>query len=147
MQWVDRTQRGAGGSKEDRDADPFDYMQLVSNGPEKTKSFYSALFDWQVEDANIGGNMVQMIIRQPQGPWGGIMGAASKDVQSMWHIYVQVTDIDLALLRVAKLGGKVIVPKTPVPNTGFIASIQDPTGATLGLSPRISSAAISGAEA
>jgi predicted enzyme related to lactoylglutathione lyase len=54
---------------------PFDYMQLVSNDPEKAKSFYRARFDWQIEDANIGGNMVQTIIRQPQGPWGGITGA------------------------------------------------------------------------
>jgi|AP95_1055475.scaffolds.fasta_scaffold250954_1 predicted enzyme related to lactoylglutathione lyase len=126
---------------------PFDYLQLVSTDPEKAKNFYRALFDWQVEDAIVAGNMVQTIIKQPQGPWGGIMGATGKGVQSMWHVYVQVTNIDLALLRVAQLGGKVIVPKTPVPNTGFIAFIQDPTGATLGLSQRLSEAALSGAEA
>ena len=126
---------------------PFDYMQLVSNDPEKAKAFYRGLFDWQVEDARIAGDMVQTIIRQPQGPWGGIMGAANKDVQSMWHIYVQVTDIDSALLRVMQLGGRVVVPKTPVPNTGYIAFIQDPTGATLGLSQRMNETTPVGAEA
>ena len=126
---------------------PFDYMQVVSSDPERAKAFYSGLFDWQVEDTTGAGDMVQTIIRQPHGPWGGIMGASNKDVQSMWHIYVQVTDMDLALLRVSQLGGKVIVPKTPVPNTGYIAFIQDPSGATLGLSQRISEAALTGAEA
>ncbi len=83
---------------------PFDYMQLVSSDPERAKAFYSGLFDWQVEDTTGAGDMVQTIIRQPHGPWGGIMGASNKDVQSMWHIYVQVTDMDLALLRVSQLG-------------------------------------------
>jgi len=37
---------------------PFDYLQLVSTDPEKAKNFYRALFDWQVEDAIVAGNMV-----------------------------------------------------------------------------------------
>ena len=110
---------------------PFDYMQLVSNDHEKAREFYGALFDWKIEE-----NAAQSVIKQPEGPWGGIMPSANKKVPSMWHVYVQVVDIDASLNLVLQLGGKIIVPKTAAPNAGFIAFIQDPTGAVLGLTQR-----------
>ncbi len=121
---------------------PFDYMQLISNDHEKAKEFYSQLFDWKVEDTPIGNNLVQTIIKQPEGPSSGIMPATGPSVPSMWHVYVQVMNIDESLYRVVQLGGTVLVPKTPVAGSGFIPFIQDPTGAALGITQRDETAII-----
>ena len=63
-------------------------------------------------------------------------------VPSMWHVYVQVMNIDESLYKVIQLGGTVLVPKTPVAGSGFIAFIQDPTGAAPGITQRDETAII-----
>jgi hypothetical protein len=46
---------------------------------------------------------------------------------------VAVTDCDASANKVTKLGGKVLVPPTDIPNVGRFAIVQDPQGATFGL--------------
>jgi hypothetical protein len=115
---------------------PFDYMQFISTDQGRAKEFYSSLFDWRTEDTPIGNDMVQTVIRQPDGPWGGIMPSTNPNAPSMWHVYVQVVNMDETLLKTVQLGGQIIVPKTPVAGSGYIAFIQDPTGAMLGVTQR-----------
>jgi predicted enzyme related to lactoylglutathione lyase len=48
--------------------------------------------------------------------------------------YVQVDDIQKCLDQAESLGGKTIVPPTPVPGgMGHIGVVQDPSGNSIGL--------------
>jgi predicted enzyme related to lactoylglutathione lyase len=54
-----------------------------------------------------------------------------------WFTYVQVDDVDEAVKRVIKSGGKVVEQPFDVPSVGRMAEIEDPEGNCVGLvSPR-----------
>jgi predicted enzyme related to lactoylglutathione lyase len=48
-------------------------------------------------------------------------------------VYIHSDDIETDLKNVEKLGGKVIHPKTEIPQIGWFGLFQDPTGNVLGL--------------
>jgi predicted enzyme related to lactoylglutathione lyase len=48
-------------------------------------------------------------------------------------VYIASDDIEADLKRVEELGGKIIHPKSEIPQTGWYAFFQDPTGNVLGL--------------
>ena len=47
--------------------------------------------------------------------------------------YVMVDDIDQAIAKVQKLGGKIVVPKMEIKGVGWTVIIQDTEGNALGL--------------
>jgi uncharacterized protein len=49
------------------------------------------------------------------------------------NVYFMVDDIEITLGKVAKAGGNVIVPKTPIPNVGSFAMFADPEGIVVGV--------------
>jgi predicted enzyme related to lactoylglutathione lyase len=51
----------------------------------------------------------------------------------MWLTYVVVEKLETARDRVAKLGGKVLMPLVEVPKVGRIAVVAGPDGAPIGL--------------
>jgi predicted enzyme related to lactoylglutathione lyase len=50
-----------------------------------------------------------------------------------WGGYVTVDDVDAVVVRVAGLGGRVLLAPTDIPTVGRFATIQDPQGATISL--------------
>lgn len=48
-------------------------------------------------------------------------------------VYVGSDDIDGDLRKAEQLGGKILVPKTEIPNTGWFGVFEDPAGNRLGL--------------
>mgnify|MGYP006159671681 CR=1 FL=1 len=48
-------------------------------------------------------------------------------------VYIHSDDIEADLKKVEQLGGKVVHPKSEIPQTGWYAFFQDPTGNVLGL--------------
>ena len=50
-----------------------------------------------------------------------------------WLPYVNVGDLAGTLQRAAALGGRVIIPPSPLIRNGNVAVIQDPTGGVLAL--------------
>jgi predicted enzyme related to lactoylglutathione lyase len=48
-------------------------------------------------------------------------------------IYIKVQNIDEAAAAIEKNGGKIMKPKTPVGNFGFVAYFKDTEGNTVGL--------------
>jgi predicted enzyme related to lactoylglutathione lyase len=65
---------------------------------------------------------------------GGGFPAVSDDAPA-GHVlvYIHSDDIEADLKKVEELGGKVIHPKSEIPQTGWYAFFQDPTGNVLGL--------------
>jgi predicted enzyme related to lactoylglutathione lyase len=49
------------------------------------------------------------------------------------NVYFKVDDIVKTLAASTKHGGKVLVPKTPIPGVGHFAMFTDPEGIVLGI--------------
>jgi len=70
------------------------------------------------------------------GP-GGINGSVggSQDGGNRVSVYVQVEDLDAAVAKVERLGGKTILPPSQVPGGPKLAMFADPAGNVTGLLP------------
>ena len=66
---------------------------------------------------------------------GGINGGVgpSQDEGKRVSVYVQVEDLDVALAKAEKLGGKTILPPSQVPGGPKLAMFADPAGNVTGL--------------
>jgi uncharacterized protein len=63
----------------------------------------------------------------------GNIAAPDQEPKSYVTFYVQVPQIEAALDKIAKLGGKVLVPATEVPGMGQFAWFADLDGGAIGL--------------
>jgi predicted enzyme related to lactoylglutathione lyase len=112
---------------------PFVHVELVSTDVKKAKSFYGSLFDWKLEDTDMGGGMTYTMIKVGEGTGGGMMQHPMPGQPSAWVPYTLVGDVTAATAKAKSLGATIIRDVGEVPNAGSFSIIQDPTGAVLGL--------------
>lgn len=91
--------------------------------------FYQQMFDWNIDTTN---PEYAMVAAADGGIGGGIMQMHG-GVPPYVTIYVSVDDLAASLAKAEGLGGKTIVPPTPIPNVGAFAMFQDPEGHVIGL--------------
>jgi len=113
-------------------ANPFVHVELVSTDVKKAKSFYGKLFNWKLEDVDMG-DMTYTLIKVGEGTGGGLMKNPTRSGHSMWIAYVKVGDVKKATSKAKSLGAKVKKGVTEVKGVGSLSIITDPTGAMLGL--------------
>jgi predicted enzyme related to lactoylglutathione lyase len=114
-------------------ANPFVHVELSTTDVSKAKSFYGALFDWKLEDVEMGPGFTYTMIGVGGGAGGGIMQQMIPGAPSSWLAYVLVDDIAAATAKANSLGAKVMKDVTEVMGAGWLSIIVDPTGAPLGL--------------
>ena len=114
-------------------ANPFVHVELATNDLDQAKSFYRSLFDWKLNDMDMGGGMSYTMIDVGEGTGGGMMKHPMPGAPSAWLAYVNVDNIAAATAAAASLGATVFREVTEVPNAGSFSIIIDPTGAMLGL--------------
>ncbi len=111
---------------------PFVHVELMSTDVGKAKAFYGKLFDWKLEDMDMG-EMTYTMIKVGQGTGGGLMKNPMPNAGSMWVAYVNVDDLKTATAKAKSLGATVIKHQVEVKGGGWFSIITDPTGAMLGL--------------
>ena len=111
---------------------PFVHVELNSTDVSKAKTFYGKLFDWGLEDVDMGMGTYTMI-KVGDGTGGGMMKQLVPGAPSSWLAYVQVDDIGAATQKAKTLGATIMKDVTEVPGAGSLSIIVDPTGAALGL--------------
>ena len=111
-------------------ANPFVHVELATNDVAAAKKFYTALFDWKLED--IPG-MDYTPIKVGEGTGGGMMKNPMSDSHSFWLAYVLVADAVAATEKAKSLGATICKEVTEIPGVGWFSVITDPTGATLAL--------------
>ncbi|HMJ62806.1 MAG TPA: VOC family protein [Bryobacteraceae bacterium] len=114
-------------------ANSFVHLELNSTDVAKSKAFYGKLFDWKLEDMDMGGGMTYTMIKPGDGVGGGMMKQLIPGAPSSWLAYTQVDDVKAATQKAQTLGAKVMKDVTEVPDMGWFSIITDPTGAALGL--------------
>jgi uncharacterized protein len=113
-------------------AHPFVHIELNTTDPAKAKSFYGALFDWQLEDMQMEMG-TYTLIKVGSGTGGGIMKHPMPGQPSIWIPYVEVGDVRTQTEKARALGGKVIKDVSEVEGMGSFSIVLDPTGAAVGL--------------
>ena len=114
-------------------ANPFVHVELATSDIGKAKSFYQSLFDWRLEDMDMGGGMTYTMVRVGDGTGGGMMTHPMPGAPSAWLAYVLVDDVAAATAKAHSLGAQIMREVTEVPGAGSFSIIVDPTGAMLGL--------------
>ena len=112
---------------------PFVHVELTTTALGAAKTFYQALFDWKLEDMDVGGGMAYTMIGVGEGTGGGMMTHPMPGAPSAWLPYVLVDDIVAATAKAKSLGASVIRDVMEVMEAGSLSIIMDPTGAVLGL--------------
>ncbi len=111
-------------------ANPFVHIELETKDVDKSKKFYTSLFDWKLED--IPG-MDYTIINVGEGTGGGMMKNPMPENPDIWLPYVLVDDVAASTEKAKSLGATVVKDITEVPDMGWFSVILDPTGAAFGL--------------
>jgi predicted enzyme related to lactoylglutathione lyase len=110
-------------------ANPVVHFEVAGKDAAALQRFYSTLFDWKI-DAN--NPMNYGIVEAADG---GIAGGVGPSPDGNTHLtwYVQVPDLQAALDKAEKLGGKTVMPPMDVPGGPSIAMFSDPEGNIVGL--------------
>jgi predicted enzyme related to lactoylglutathione lyase len=106
------------------------HFEIPADNVERARTFYSKLFGWEIQE--IPGMNYWMISTDGEKPLGGGMMKRQNPGQTIVN-YVNVPSVDKYAAEIEKLGGKIIFPKTAVPNMGYFAICQDTENNCFGL--------------
>lgn len=108
----------------------FNWVEIRVRDLDKSKRFYESLFDWKISGEE-NKDFAYWLIDTGEKPGGG-MWRFPKTKPTGIIVYILVEDIDKALEKVVKAGGKVVMPKAGE-GENFMAVFADPDGNTFGL--------------
>ena len=124
------------------------HFEIPANNPDKLSAFYRDLFGWKIEKMQFkdptGKSMDYWMIETRAGTAGnmekamttaGVNGGMMRKMMPTQQVtnYVMVESVDDFCKKAEKLGAKVIIPKTPLPDMGAFAVAVDPDGNPFGL--------------
>jgi len=108
---------------------PVVHFEIGARDGAKVASFYSKLFNWEVQEYG-PARMFNT------GSTHGIMGhvnALGHEPHNYCLMYVEVDNIDAYAQKATSAGATLIVPATEVPGMGHFAWLKDPEGNLFGL--------------
>lgn len=108
-------------------AQPVVHFEIGCRDSERTRTFFSALFGWQIDVAGPAA-----LIAAAPGGIGGHISALGHEPHNYVTVYVEVPDVAAYLEKAKALGGRVVVPPVEIP-TGTFAWFADLDGNTIGL--------------
>jgi uncharacterized protein len=129
------------------------WNELLVSDPDRSRGFYEKVIGWKSnvvssEDTSRPpkeGEQNYTIFQQNGQETAGLMKIANADPTGMrpgWLAYVQVENVDSAVLAAMQEGGKILKAPFNSPGSGRIAIIADPQGIPLGLVTPIAKSAI-----
>jgi predicted enzyme related to lactoylglutathione lyase len=112
----------------------FCWNELMTSDINAAFNFYSQLFGWKIlQDMDMGPVGTYRVFGMGEIQMGGIMMLPKgAPMPPMWIYYVETSDLDAAMARTTKRGGKVMNGPMEVPG-GRIAQLMDPQGAAFAL--------------
>ena len=110
---------------------PVVQWQIVAKDPDAVARFYSALFGWTVQTDNALGYRV-IETGNGRGINGGVWPSPPHG-HNLVQLFVEVEDIDAALIKATSLGASIIVPKSELPDGDALAIVLDPAGLSFGI--------------
>ncbi len=105
------------------------WVELASRNGQDAKTFYASALGWESRrDAMPDFEYTQWSVEDV--PFGGMMEMTEEwgSMPAHWMLYFAVEDCDEAADKATKLGAKVCVPPTNIPDVGRFSVISDPQG-------------------
>jgi hypothetical protein len=106
------------------------HFEIPADDVERAKSFYSKLFGWEIKE--IPGMDYWMVMTGGEKTVNGGMMKRQNPQQQIVD-YIDVPSVDKYTAEVKKLGGKIIVPKTAIPEMGYFALCLDTENNAFGI--------------
>jgi predicted enzyme related to lactoylglutathione lyase len=103
------------------------WNDLVTPDVEASAAFYTAVFDWTIEETP-GSDGRYWSITNGDRLNGGLLPMLP-DAHPAWNLYFAVDDVDATIARVGELGGGTVMGPMDVPNGTRFAIVRDPQGA------------------
>lgn len=108
------------------------WFEIPADNLERAKAFYSDLFGWKINPFPGMNDFLHIDTGGADAsPDGGLQTRKTPD-QTITN-YVSVDSVDKFAKKVEKLGGKICMPKTAVPQMGYFAVCQDTEGNSFGI--------------
>lgn len=120
------------------------WTELMTRKPDGARAFYKGLLDLKPFVASMSdmsrtakkGEPSYTMFMKDDAPACGCMTLQSPDqdgVPPNWFTYFAVDDVDKSIVKVKKLGGKLLHGPFDVPGVGRIAIISDTEGVAFGI--------------
>lgn len=113
----------------------FCWNELATRDVKAAGKFYSELIGWEVAASGMPG-MDYSMFKAGGKDAGGMMAMPAEvpdQVPSHWMAYITVDNVDSLVGKVTELGGQILHGPQDVPGVGRFITVQDPTGAVVGL--------------
>src|SRR6476620_8040061 len=94
---------------------PVAYFEVISTDPERIRDFYTELFGWTTADGGQPGYWLVDTGAGGEAIGGGIGGTQPGEEAGGTRIYMRVDDLQAYLDKAERLGGKTLMPPTPLP--------------------------------
>jgi len=110
---------------------PVVHFEIMGGDGNQLETFYRELFGWKINS----DNPMKYGVVDTEGGSGGINGGVgpSHDGKRRVSVYARVENLQAALDRAERLGGKTVLPPTEVPGGPKLAMLADPAGNITGL--------------
>jgi len=108
------------------------HFELPADDPDRAIAFYEGAFGWKID--KWGGPMDYWLVGAGSPDEPGINGAIVRrgDISAP-QITIGVASIDEQVERIVAAGGKILMPKVPIPGVGYHALCEDPEGNHIGI--------------
>ena len=106
------------------------HVEIPANDPKAGSKFYSEAFGWGLQEFP---EMDYITFDPGEGPGGGFPKVDDQIKPGDVTVYIETDDIEESLAKIESLGGKTVMEKTEIPQTGWFAWFNDPTGNTMAL--------------
>lgn len=115
-------------------ANPFVHVELQTSDLAGARTFYSQLFDWELEDLPAPEDGIPYImIKVGEGTGGGMMSIPVPGIAPHWQAYVAVDDIKASTEKARALGATIKQDVMSIGEHGWISVLADPAGAVFAL--------------
>jgi predicted enzyme related to lactoylglutathione lyase len=115
---------------------PVVHFEVVGRDGPALRAFYSSLFDWRIDaDSPTNYGLIareENLSKEGRGISGGI-GVGPQDHHGHVTFYVEVADVEAALVKAERLGGTRLAGPVTVLDGVEIGSFSDPEGHLIGL--------------
>jgi uncharacterized protein len=109
------------------------HFEIAADNPEKAAKFYEDVFGWKIAKWN--GPVEYWTIMTGDSNQPGINGGMMRREKPFPPTTntIDVPSVDEFVAKVQKSGGKVILPKMPIPTIGWMAYCEDTEGNLFGI--------------
>lgn len=119
----------------DHDNSALTWFQVPAADFRRAVDFYNAVLQTKLREETMADETMGLFPYQEGGVGGAVTLAPNlKPGENGTNVFLRVNgELNEALDRVAKAGGKLLTPKTKLPGMGYYAVIRDTEGNRIGL--------------